>query len=462
MKLTIGLLKEIVKELNDRIVNNHISHVSVINSSDILMQFSFYSKERLFISLNHTNPAISLISKDFNSPTILGGLSENLRKYIKGAYITKVELLNDDRILKFSLLKTDDFYEKSAMHLILELIPTRTNLIVLDEKENILFAHHYADITHTRPIVRGYKYEPLEKKNNPDLSDLANLDAYKSHIQLALNESKNKRQKETQKPLYDYLNTKKKSLLRKIKVLEKEIEKAKADEIYKEYGEMIFAYLYDENLLKEYIENDLKDLYDPLLSPSENANLFFKKYKKSKRTIEMDCLEIEKTNREIEELTFSLNSFSYLNEDELNELYNKYFIHKMNKPKKIHADKKLPFFVVYDGVTIGFGKNAEQNNYLSFKKAHKEDLFLHIDSSSGSHVIIFDEAPNNDVILTAAEICLILSNEVAGDIRYTPVSQIKKGTYPGQALLSSYKLITLRKIREETYELLSRQKRFEK
>lgn len=461
MKLTLSLLRKINEELNDKIINNHFSHVTVINSSDIFMQFSFYTKEKLFISLKHTNPAISLIGKDFNSPTVLGNLSENLRKYIKGTYITKIEILNEDRILKFTLQKTDEFYEKKTLYLILELIPTRTNLIVLDEKEIILFAHHYADITHTRPIVKGLKYETLEKNNLLKEEQDVSLEEYKKSISLSLNEAKNKRQKETQKPLYDYLNTKKKSLERKLKVLDREISKAKEDEKYKEYGQFVFAYMYDTKTLDDYIASNLKEVYDPLLSYSDNANNFFKKYKKSKRTIEMDEIEIRKTKQEIEEITLSLNTFAYLNEDELNELYNKYFAHKMNKSKKIKADKRLPFYIECEGRVIGFGKNATQNEYLTFKKAHKDDIFLHIDKSSGSHVVVFDPHPTNEVMLVASEIALILSNEVAGDIKYCPVKEVKKGDALGKTFISSYKLITLKKIRESTYNLLANQKRFE-
>ena len=104
IQLSLSLLREITTKLKKKVANNHLSHVTVINSSDILFNFSFYTKEKMLISLNHHHPFISLIDKNFNSSTLNGGLSENLRKLIKGAYITDIEVLNDDRILKFSLL----------------------------------------------------------------------------------------------------------------------------------------------------------------------------------------------------------------------------------------------------------------------------------------------------------------------------------------------------------------------
>lgn len=458
IQLSLSLLKKICEELNKKVKNNHLSHITVINSSDILFNFSFYTKEKMIVSLNHHHPFISLIGKDFNSPTLNGGLSENLRKLIKGAYITNIEVLNDDRILKFKLLKTDDFYEKEEMSLIIELIPTRTNLIILNNKEEILFAYHYLDLTHARPVIKGLKYESPSKQTA--LTDIElDLNEYKKKVTSYLVDAESKRKKEEQKPIYDHLIHKRKSLVRKIDVLNKEIEKAKAGLIYKEYGEMIFALLYDEESLNAYIKDNLKDIYDDLLSPSENANKIFAKYKKNKRTIEMDSIEIEKAEDEIKVLDTHINAFDYLDNDEINELYLKY-LPKKSKGKRVKVDAKYPFYITYNGVVIGFGKNSIQNNYLTFKKANKEHTFLHINENKGAHVVIFSNNPTNEEMLVASEICLILSGEKVGDIKYCKISEVKKGTEQGKVLINSYKLITLREIRNETYNLLRNQKRF--
>ena len=130
------------------------------------------------------------------------------------------------------------------------------------------------------------------------------------------------------------------------------------------------------------------------------------------------------------------------------------------KIKKSKVDARMPFYITLGKTVIGFGKNSVQNEYLTFKKAHKSDTFVHIDLRSGSHIIIFDDKPTNEELLLASEIALILSNQVAGDIKYTSVSNIKKGTSTGEVLMDHYKLITLREIRESTYSLLKEQKRF--
>ena len=163
LKLNLKGVSLLVGELNQKIINNFITNVVVMNSSDILLSFSFYNKEKLLISLNHSSPFLGFVNSDFNSHTVLGQLNDNLRKYLKGSYVVAIDVVNKDRVIKFTLHKSNDFYEKETYYLILELIPTISNLIFLDSKENIIFAKHYSDLTASRPVIQKMKYVPLSK-----------------------------------------------------------------------------------------------------------------------------------------------------------------------------------------------------------------------------------------------------------------------------------------------------------
>ena len=113
-------------------------------------------------------------------------------------------------------------------------------------------------------------------------------------------------------------------------------------------------------------------------------------------------------------------------------------------------------YVVVDGLKIYFGKNMQQNNDISFKLAKKEYMYFHIKDYHGSHVVIFSDNPSKEMILTASEMCLILSNKSSGDVQYTLIKNIKKGPELGLALLNTYELITLHSVRESTYDLLKK------
>ena len=460
-KITVNqsLLNEVVDELKEKINRNHISHISVINSTDILFQFSFYVKEKLLISLDHHYPLISLVDKSFAYPTIMGGLNESLRKLIKGAFIGEIAILNDDRVIEFKLEKTNDFYEKETLYMVLELIPTRVNLLILNKDRKIIYAYHYTDLTSPRIVVRGMEYIQVEKSEDYKIEHNFSLKEYKEYVRDYLIDSANKRKKENQKPLYTFLVSKRKSLIRKIDVLNREKEEATKNLIYKDYGDMIYAYLYDEEALKNYIKENINDIYDTNLSPINNANKMYEKYKKCKRTIEHDDIEIEKAKVEIDELTTIIDAFDYLDEEEIVELHNRYHIKKGEKIVKSKADPKYPYYIEINNTKIAFGKNSIQNDYLTFKKAKKEYLFFHIDGYTGSHVVIFNCSPTNEEKLIASEICLILSNKTTGDIKTAKINEIKKTHQLGQVIFSSHQLITLRSVRNETYDLLRKQKR---
>ena len=458
-RITYPILQIVGDELNSKIKSNHFANISAINSTDILISFSFYNKERLLISLNHTSPFISLVDFSFSISSVKSPLNENLRKLLKGVIVKEIEVKKNDRVIFFRLEKTNEFFEKISLSLVVELIPTKTNLIILDSNNKVLYAYKYMDLSKSRPILRGLEYIALPERDNVEIKNELSYEEFLSAVHHYLIEASEKRQKETHQDLYNHLVSKRKSLSKKIDVLSKEIENAKEKLVYQEYGEYLYTFMYDKNELDKYILT-LGNLYNPDLSIKDNANKLFNLYKKNKRTIEMDEIEIIKANHEIDVLTNYINTFTYLDEDELNELYNKYFAHKLSKSKKSKVDAKMPFYINVGNTVIAFGKNSTQNDYLTFKKAHKDYTFVHIDLRSGSHVVIFNNSPTNDELLLASEIALILSNQVAGDIKYCPISNIKKGTAPGEVLIEHYKLITLKEIRESTYSLLKEQKRF--
>lgn len=456
-RLSLYAVKYLANELDKKISSNFITNVFVINSSDIVFMFSFL-KEKLLISLNHNAPFISLLDIDYNFTTNLGNLNENLRKYLKGAYITKVEQINNDRVIKMSLVKNNEFFEKENYSLILEFIPTINNLILLNSDNKILFAKHYTDLSISRPIIRLLEYNPLPS-NLAIKEEEFDYKEYQNSINEYLKELHFKNRKEKALPLYNFFKNKIKSLKKKVQVLEKEKLDATNKLSYKEIGESLLLYSYDEEGLNNYITTLTN--YDKELSPLENANKYFDKYKKSKRTIENDNREIEIALNTINEYETVLSLFDYYSDEEIEELYKKYLPNKFTNHKRHkEIDARLPYYIDYLGVRIGFGKNKEQNNYLTFKKANKEDIYLHVANDKGAHVVIFDKDPSKDVILIASEIALILSNKESGDIYIADIKDVKKGASLGEALIDKYETITLHKIREESKQLLTKQKRF--
>ena len=455
-KLNLEGIYQIKSDLENKILNNFITNVVVINSTDIVFSFSFY-KEKLLISLNHQNPFLGFV-KDITAHTVLGQYNDNLRHYLKGAYVVYVDVLNNDRILKFELHKSDDFYEKETYYLILELIPTISNLILLNEKKEIVFAKHYTDLTAARPIVRKLKYSPIVKSKELERGEF-DYAAYQKEVEQYVFDSLSQKQKEKALPLYNFFKQKIKSLNRKIKVLENEVEDAKKKMQYVEYGQTLLTIKDDKEELDSFI-NLIKDIYDAELSPEENATNLFNRYKKAKRTIENDLREIEIAKGEILEYQHYLDIFDYLNEDEIYSLTLKYLPKTPKDKRKVIVDASEPYFIEVNHVKIGFGKNKEQNNNLTFKKSQKEYTFIHLADYSASHVVIFKENVDKELLLVGLEIALLLSGKQDGDLQVAKIKDIKKGHKLGEVILNSYQTYTLKEVRNSTKELLKLQRRF--
>ena len=453
MKITASSLKIIAEELTSKIVNNHISNITVINSHDLFLSFSMCRKEKLLVSLNPNNPLVSLITIDNPVGTKVGALSDTLRKELKDAYILGITTINNDRILEIDFIKTNDYFEKEKKKIIIELIPHRPNLILLNENNKIFYATHYTDALNEHPLMKNLIYKEPENNNDFVEEKSFNLVKFKNEVEKYYNVAVHKRLEEQFKPVLQHIKSRIKTLKKKITVLDKEIETAKDNLKSQEIGQMILTYANDEESLLEYIKENEID-YNQSLTPGVNANKYFAKYKKTKRTLEIDKKEQEKTIDEITYLESCLVQSKFMNEEDIMELTELLFPNKFkmgNSKKKIEAK---PGELTVDGVKIYFGKNAKQNDYLTFKKAQKDHYFFHIKDVHGSHVIVGNNKPNKEIILTACELALLLSQKECGDVQCTQVKNIKKGSFLGQALLTSYETYTINSIREETKKLL--------
>ena len=452
MKLTSDGLKIVTDELQTKIKTNHVGNITVINSHDVFLSFSLYRKEKLLISLNPRNPLICLIKVDNPIGTKVGKLNDLLRKEIRDGFILNISQKENDRVVIFEYTKTNDYYEKEHRKMIVELIPHRPNLIILKDDDTIIFAVHYTDALSKHPIVKGMKYQPLENETTRKESEFDEI-VYKEECEKYYQTALRTRFDEQFKPVSNHIKSRIKSLKRKIDILNNEIKTATKNLEFQEIGQMILTYAYDESSLKEYIK-DKGCEYDSSLTPGVNAEKYFTKYKKAKRTIEIGKQELIKTSDEIDYLENCLVQSKFMDEDDMEELANLLFPHKYKVDPKKKKQAKYGE-VTYKDTKIYFGKNAKQNDELTFKKANKNYWFFHVKDLHGSHVIVASDNPDNDIKLVACEIALLLSGKDCGEVQSTMVKNIKKGSSLGQALLTSYETFVIKSVREETLELLN-------
>lgn len=122
-------------------------------------------------------------------------------------------------------------------------------------------------------------------------------------------------------------------------------------------------------------------------------------------------------------------------------------------PAAAKATTELPFKVFEDrGFTILVGRNAANNDLLTQKYAHKDDLWLHAKDVTGSHVVIRHRAGQpipEPVVEHAAQLAGWYSrrqNDTLCPVTVTPKKYVRKpkGALPGQVVVERERVILVK------------------
>ena len=173
---------------------------------------------------------------------------------------------------------------------------------------------------------------------------------------------------------------------------------------YKTYGELIQAYGYglepeskSLTCLNYYTNKEVTIPLDPFKTPQENAQKYFTKYNKLKRTYEaLSELTVETKDdlMHLESIASSLNLAE--NEQDLSSIKQElsdygYLKKRGSKGAKKPTKSKPLHFLSSDGFHMYVGKNNYQNDELTFKFANGGDWWFHAKNMPGSHVIVKKE-----------------------------------------------------------------------
>ena len=169
---------------------------------------------------------------------------------------------------------------------------------------------------------------------------------------------------------------------------------------YRVYGELINVYGYGlESNAKElecmnYYTNEMIRIpLDNTKTPQENAQKYFDKYNKQKRTFEALTDLIQETQDDITYLESVSTALDIaLSEDDLNQIKEElisagYMKRKFTK-QKVKITSKPFHYLSSDGYHIYVGKNNLQNEELTFRFANGNDWWFHAKGCPGSHVIV--------------------------------------------------------------------------
>lgn len=286
--------------------------------------------------------------------------------------------------------------------------------------------------------------------------------------------------KETMQEFTTYRNSVLKLILNEVKKYTKRLENmnqkleecSKMDS-YRLYGELITANLYkikEENsssiILENYYDNNQPIMIplDKTIPISYNAKKYFKKYSKLKNALAIVTKQKQETAKEIsylESIVYELEHAKTITEidsiyQEISETILLKETRLSNKKKMTKNSKKKtasmgePLELLIEDFTVYIGKNNKQNDYLTLKVAHANDLWFHTKTLHGSHVILKSEGKEvpQEVINRCASLAAYyskasLSSNVPVD--YTFARYVKKpsGSKPGMVIYTNYTTVNV-------------------
>jgi len=237
--------------------------------------------------------------------------------------------------------------------------------------------------------------------------------------------------------------TKKRDAVRKIR---KTVEKLKAEsgddkhiEEQRVFGELLLAHITTikknqdrVTLCNPYTQKDAVIELDPAKTAQQNAQTYFKEYKRLKRGRPKVLQRIHDLEKKIGQLERSVAA-------------------EPEKPPpqaaKAKPQKAKPYreFVLSSGSLVYVGKSAHGNDELTFAVARPDDYFFHVRGYEGAHTLLKvsvprGQKPSHDDIYAAAAIAAYYSkarNQNKVPVSYAARKYIKKNKKgkPGSVIL---------------------------
>lgn len=251
-------------------------------------------------------------------------------------------------------------------------------------------------------------------------------------------------------------------LTRKINMQKIELANSEDREHLRIMGDLLQANLY--RIEKGATEVELENFYDenmakvkiklnPALTAGQNAQKYYKDYRKAKNAQQYLTVEIEKAGQELLYIESVFDSLSRAeSERELTEIKQELiesgYIKRIRSKQKIKGTLPPLEFTSKSGLKILVGRNNIQNDKLTLKTAKNYDLWFHTKDIPGSHTVIVSqgETPDDASILYAAQLAAYHSRAKESSkvpVDYTLIKYVSKpqGAKPGMVIYKNQKTL---------------------
>ena len=449
MRISHSSYQKYIEKLSKEIDGKLLFSPILINNETMLFPFAADYHYSLVISLNNRCPLIYKINSDIFFKSFDNSFMQRFKKIFNRTIITNLQLNDKDNIVSFILTSNES--DESRIF-VAELIPNSPNLIVLNNGK--IEETYYRN--KNRNLTFGAEYELPESlselKGEQKITDEFLESQFKAEDEI--------RFKEKYAEFLKFLNTKIKSVNKKISSINGDLKKADENRKFAGIADEIYTLGIDLRAKMDSVEINGETIkLDISKTVGENCQNFYKKSKKAKETAKHFQTNIDNAQKSLDEYNRILADFEAADEKGKDKIMETYF--PVNKKRETaETIFNRPWKYNLNGTYIYFGKNASQNDYLSFvMKLDRDYVWMHIKNISGSHIVICSHKPTENELLFACEIALLCSHQKAGEIVYTKKKNVRRGHTLGEAIIKNQITVRLNHIREETVAAFANAKR---
>lgn len=462
MALTTTEITQVVAELAPALIGGWIQKAYQPIPRTIMLEIRTPGQtHRLLLSAHPASTRIHLITRALQNPPTPPPFCQYLRAHLHGARVDDLRQEGRDRIVALSLTT-----KTGPQRLIAELTGNAANFLVLDSEERVL-----RDLNRSTDRY-GTPYQPpsISAGAGPRERDSRFTVEAQAPFGLSAAIESYYDEKESTDHTAAAREARAHQIRKAIKKQGRRVEAwrsdlAKADKYknYARYGELLKANLgtikkgLESIVVVDYFDEALPEItipLDPTKSAQGNMDDYFKKQRKHD-TAEKELLpRIAQGEAEIDSLRRELQSIeqgTWQPAPPRSPVSAPTRRQDRSKASARADERRGPFrrFISADGFTIFVGRNARENDELTFGLAKSDDLWLHARGTPGSHVVVRLEKgsePAPETIRDAATLALLYSDlkkSGKGDVIYTRRKWVKKakGQAPGAVTVTQEKSI---------------------
>ena len=380
--------------------------------------------------------------------------NNNLSKIFLNKFVGFGNLISNEIIFRYSLnSKSSNTFDINGLW-------DEFNKIVAIMKNNTFTPTLFSDPLEDKPVdfssIDIFQYKDYDKTVGEQISNI--IETY------FFEKDQRDRMKQKSEEIRKQVQVLSERSIRKIERFEEKLIECKNKEKFKILGDLIFANIHNicagqnELITQNYYVENQKLITIPLdiqLSPSQNAQKYYKAYSKLKNAEQSSLEQLKIAQIEIDYLESVLSNLENCSTvDDISqvriELEDEGYLKKSKLKRKSGPLSKPLSFKSSDGFKILVGKNNVQNDQLTLKLSGKNDIWLHTKLIHGSHVIIKSENKQipDQTLLEGAMIAAYHSkakNSSNVQVDYTYVKNVKKpsGAKPGMVIYVDYKTIVV-------------------